>query len=525
MPASKVANPIDPSELRMSLGEALASLRDFLEPLLVYHEFGPYAGIEGDVFRRRILYWRYPSIDTTRYWLSCSQGLGLMGVGEDGQAGSLVEELDRGLVSFLFDNFECKTGGFSQCHKAPATVYATDMAVYLLTELYGGRSQTVNGQTKSRFGYRNAVELQKEIARIDYRAGGFIARSIEFVKQAWDSETGGFFDSPHDKPRQRADVLSTHSGYLLLWDLEQDAAVKEGVSGFLLGRCLKMVDVETGAIGFAENPSGAAAVGPTYYALRILHKMGEGAWIRNNMNGVLEFLRSCWQEKETEAGKIGGFRSSPRSGLNIVSTVHALYILLDILPDRLSNLDYLRESGRSDKILAYARACQSIRYGGFRFKETHFHVPFRQRRVFGVFGPNIYATWHVHAALEIMARNALLNLQEPKVIEALRDNVQRFVNNHFKECKQVGCLVVAGYRLRKLEIDRAIERLLLPRNPLNYPQSIIRPLPFYVTHLVVLTTLFASLAIRSPSSELVLSSLLALEAVATVATVWWFVTR
>lgn len=45
------------------LFDTVRDLLSVLEPLLIYHRFWPGTYIEGEAFRRRILYWREPSID------------------------------------------------------------------------------------------------------------------------------------------------------------------------------------------------------------------------------------------------------------------------------------------------------------------------------------------------------------------------------------------------------------------------------------------------------------------------------
>jgi prenyltransferase beta subunit len=241
-------------------------------------------------------------------------------------------------------------------------------------------------------GYEKAIETQREVEGLISHTVDFVDKSIDFTLRSWDQETGGFFDSPPSGFPQRADVRTTHSAYLLLWNLERSDSVKQGVHSFLLERCLKK-NTDTGAIGFADHPKGIAETSPTYYALRILELLGEHEWIEKHKPGIITFLKACWQEKT------GGFGVAPSFSLTLVSTSHALEIFWDILHDP----GFLLEPGRMDKIQAYVDACQSLRYGGFRLRCARINVP--QWREVGWFSPDLYMTRHMVRIAKLPRKN------------------------------------------------------------------------------------------------------------------------
>ena len=503
--------PANLSTLKVGIGEMLAGMRSVLEPLLIFHQFGPYACIEGQAFRRRILYWRDPSIDAI-LWAFDS----LAELGEKERLQEIIQTRRRELLTFLVENFVSTDGhdghrGFRQCDGAPPTVYASGMAINVLRHIH---NQPYYAAPLEPLGYERAIETQREVEELVSRKTDFVDKTIDFTRQSWDPETGGFFDSPRNEFPQRADISTTHSAYLLLWNLERSDSVKQEVRSFLLERCLKE-NTGTGAIGFANHPKEIAETSPTYYALRILVSLGEREWIEKHKPGIVTFLKARWQEKT------GGFGAAPSFSPTLVSTSHALEIFWDILHDP----EFLLDPARIVKIQAYVDRCRSLRYGGFRFQSSGIRIPLW--REVGWFSPDLYTTRHMIG----LAMQPMKNNPGPTagVIALDHERVMQFTTRTWREDQWPAALGVKERGIVKL-IRKAADFLLEPSNVLRCPPSIIRPIPFYLTSMVVIVILFTLwitglLNTNVTVVKALVAPLLALEATAIMGIVWWIVTR
>jgi len=367
-------------------------------------------------------------------------------------------------------------------------------------------------------GYEQAIEVLEKVVE-KTQARKVIDQTIEFALQSWDRDSGGFFDSPPSLYPQQVDIRTTHSGYMLLWNLRKSDLIKEGVRNFLLEKCLRRVVIGgIERVGFADYEDGVAETSPTYYALRILEKMEEYEWIEQNKSGIMEYLQACWQEKEVRGIETGGFGVSVNSDRTLVSTSHALQIYFHILDEAAFLLE--PESRHMEKVVAYLDVCRS-ELGGFRFRSSR------------LLRPNLFMTRHIIRTANMLKHNnpvstaALMRFLDNKII--------MFVSNrHMRRSEWE----FTGYRINKSGLSGAIvslvgniaDFLLLPRTPLKHLISIIRPVPFYFVQvfiLIVLAFLWVGGVFNIDVNVLVvlLTPLLALEAIVVMGIVWWFVTR
>lgn len=151
---------INPAKLWLGAVETLASIRSGVEPLLIFHQFGPYAGIEGQAFRRRMSYWRNPSVDAILWALDCLHELKYQ------ERLQQTTQTCRGeLLTFLVNNFvsEDGIGGFRQCDTAPPTVYASWAGINVLRYIH---NQPYYAYPREPLGYERAIKLQRMVERV-----------------------------------------------------------------------------------------------------------------------------------------------------------------------------------------------------------------------------------------------------------------------------------------------------------------------------------------------------------------------
>jgi len=361
-------------------------------------------------------------------------------------------------------------------------------------------------------GYDRATEI------LGPRGPEFVEKTAEFTLRAQDPKTGGFFNSPPSTFKQRASVTTTHSACYLLWNLDKLEPVKEAVRNFIFS-CLKEADATGGrAIGFADYPTGSPFTCSTYYALRVLERLEERQWIKENRERITLFLESSWSEKD----RTGAFSAGPGTSRTLAHTCYVVQILLDILKDP----TFLREAERIEKLLAYTKACRS-RSGGFKFGTW--------RRWFALggdwFSPNLYMTRHVLRTVKLLERQ---HRGSEDVLE--EEEIRNFVESASRPIKEV---IPSGYAIEHSGIGgvvvrlfrRLVDSLLMPRNPLKHPPITMTPIPFYgltLVFMIVVASMWGGYQldiISEPTALMLLIGPLAMGFWSAIHTIQWFITR
>ena len=477
--------------------------RTALEPLLILHDWAAYKGIKETALKRRILYWRHPSIDSSFYALDILNKLG---------SPQPTARCAPTLFQFLRDSFvaaetqqheQPKLSAFRQSPKAAPTVYAGHMAINLIKLLEG------ISVYRDPLGYANAVDIFRR-ARLD------IEEFLAFATRCLDQETGGFYDFPQSPFPQLASIQNTHSACYLFWNLDRLDSVAEHILRFVFS-CLTRGPNKQ---GFSEYPGGPPLTCSTYYALRVLQRLGQAKWIQQNKTELIEFFDSCWDER-------GGFKASPSSGRTLIHTCLAVAALLDILEEP----SLILTADRLERLTAYVRSCED-RHGGFQFWSSAIGLGGRW------YAANLYATYHAVCLGRLLEEHTsrydpTLDMQpiivHPNRVEAFVESSQLGTPN---EC------IARGYPKPLSKVGRAtaalFERLgdtfLMPRNPLKYPLITMTPIPYYELVAGFLAFLILALLghryyLSLPQTLLLLAGPTAMQVGASWGIMRWFATR
>ena len=337
------------------------------ESLFIFHGYTPYRGLQEPDLKRRILSWRDASID------SCYYALAILNRVQDER---VVESCRSTLLDFLVSNFvpanSQKCPGlfaFRQAAGVGPTVYASHMAVNVLKLLEGMDAYG------SPLGYRKAVEIFGP-------RGIDVEKLVGFVRKSQDNDSGGFYDYPNALD-QLAGIQTSHSACCFLWNLDRLELVAKSLCDFVF-RLLPEEQKMSDNLGFSDRPGGMALSCSTYYALRVLEKLGERAWIEENKKRLAHFLELCWHER-------GGFGASPSGRRSLIHTALAIATLLDILKDP----SFLSQGDRLKKLVSYIEGCKD-RHDGFKFWSGAFGLGGHW------YSANLYATSHVVESVRLL---------------------------------------------------------------------------------------------------------------------------
>lgn len=435
---------------------------------MIYHNVYPYLGIHETDLKRRILYWRDTSVDSCFYALAIREAL---------RRPQLDEDCRTTLMKFLADNFvavkaekdwQAQLYAFRQCAVAEPTVYATSMAINVVKELYGI-------PWDERLGYEAAAEKFGAI-QVDTQ------ELLKFVRKCQDQESGGgFYDYPAGAFDQVASIQTTHSACHVLWNLEHLDEFAQGIREFTFS-CLRQ---EEDKLGFAERPrqDDPALSCSTYYALQILQKLPkseeeEQSWMETEAirRKLIAFLETCWHKE-------GGFRASPSSGRTLIHTALAVAILVHILEEP----EPLMRDDRFEKLIAYIDSCID-RHGGLQLWSRAFALGGKW------YAPNLYATRHGVCALQLLERYRTGTEKQVLDKAQINDLLDAAALGSENSC------IWRGYPVDTRRLGRVIGRLsrrlsdsiLMPSNPLRYPQLKMTPMPYYFVGAV---SMFALLVI------------------------------
>jgi hypothetical protein len=327
-----------------------AQLRLVLEPVLLYHDVWPYSGLHEAEFRKAVLHWDRPCVDTTAWALQAMHD----GDKPTFQRRAGPRERDA-IISFVRQHFDPNSGGFRQSTGVPASVYATHMAFNALKLL----------STKPVPYYLTPLGKQRAAELLGTDGTNIVDASIQYVLDKHDPETGAFHNTG-DRFPQELGVSVAHSACGLLWNLQAlSGEIKETLTSFLVGgegqRSVLWTD-EEGHMGFKDSALDSTALScSTYYALRTLRWMGRKAWIDEHRSAIESFLLACYSERDS----VAGFSPSPGGRRTLSHTCLALVALVDLLrgPDGAMNcpdtVDLL-------KVRDYMERCRSS-HGGFGF--------------------------------------------------------------------------------------------------------------------------------------------------------------
>ena len=420
---------------RSVLRYLIRPIRTMAEAPLASQGIWPYQGIQEAALRRRLVCWRDASIDSCSYALAT-----LASTGHQAVARGCRPKLEK----FVADRFvavdaeaerEPKLSGFCQSSQAAPTIYASSMAINVWKLVSGvDLYEEPLGRSRATMFEKQSVDLEE---------------LIRFVDRCQDRQSGGFRDHPHDVYDERPSIQVTHSACFLLWNLDCLDDYKKSIRDFVFA-CLPQGYEGLDKVGFCEYPGCSMLTCSTYYALRILQKVGDNGWIEEHKQKLAGFLATCWAD--------GAFKASRRHRRTLVHACLAVAVFLDILHDS----RFLLGRGRLEKVRSYIKACQD-RYGGFQLWHSAFGLGGRW------YAPNLYATYHVVQAVQ------LLETIRPAFAEVLdMEDISAFVRTTSVE-EQEDC-VWRGYSIGKSGVEKAVAALSRKvLDPLLMPDDPTRP--------------------------------------------------
>jgi len=256
---------------------------------------------------------------------------------------------EQKIYALLQDTYDPQVGGFKQHRKTIPTLYATSAAISVLKYLWG-----IDFYEKERsFGVLKGTsfpDLFLEITPKIVRDRQVKEKVIEFTKTSQDEKLGGFYDSPYLK-QYLPSLTATHSAFFILWNFNEEYAVKEKVFTFLVKHCLKK---ENNRMGFSLTPNTEPSAHCTRYALSILEQI-DLEWIKRNKNYILNFFRACWVPEE------GAFKPTLGSSHGNFSTTCRVVTCLAILEEKgiIEGIEEVVGKDGIKRIVEYFRSCNS----------------------------------------------------------------------------------------------------------------------------------------------------------------------
>ncbi|MGB8657949.1 MAG: prenyltransferase/squalene oxidase repeat-containing protein [Candidatus Zixiibacteriota bacterium] len=315
-----------------------------------------------ETFKRRVLYWLTPGIDTTYFAMITLKKLDKLygGTGYD----SFVSEKKNKIEGFLRKHFDETTGGMKHNIEALSTVYGIYCGLTLLKELEGIPA------LEDRLTYRRAENLLGK---------NTIDGMARYLLQC-ESIEGGFSISPY---RNRPTIIDTDAALSALWNLEQKPRNLENTKRFIWS-CKRPY---RSAFGFVNTPEeNVPCVCLTSYAMRALlyseairkdagnfrvirDDKDQQVISREDLQTISRFIQLCM-----EAGN-GGFPKNPEE----VPTLFHTDIVLNFVSSLSSQLsiEEIKEKINVLETIRWTKQRES-KGGGFSFEPSYL--------------PNVYST-------------------------------------------------------------------------------------------------------------------------------------
>jgi prenyltransferase beta subunit len=300
-------------------------------------------------YNRRSFNWDDVCLDTT-YWAFDSL-LALARLEERiGMRQDTIHELRAVLSEEWVENVlplfhDVDTGGFKQRPEGNPSLYSTDDACRLASEIYKDKRMYKEVPAKMKLLYKGVYE---------------------FLSRCLFNYAGAYSDEPAYISETGPSVASTYSAYhCVLKDPSsvgregQDLIRNEELTNFV--RLCRVISSDGLSVGFSNTPfDQKPCICTTFLSLKILERLGllERTINRTEASRIMEFLRQSWKNTE------GGFTWNP-SG-DRATLIHTRYSILTVKmlkerkllpPETLAKTDWA-------KILKFVFSCQSID-GGF----------------------------------------------------------------------------------------------------------------------------------------------------------------
>jgi prenyltransferase beta subunit len=367
-----------------------------------------------ETFKRKVLYWLTPGVDTTYFAMVTLKKLDKLYGGSGYE--SFISQKKNKIEDFLGKHFDEKTGGMKHNIEALPTVYGMYCGLTLLKELQGIPA------LEDRLTYGRAETLLGKKV---------IDRMIKYLLLC-ESTEGGFSVSPY---RNRPTVINTDVALSVLWNLEQKPRDLEKTKRFIWS-CKRPY---RSAFGFVNTPDeDTPCVCLTSYAMRALlfseairkdarnfremrDNRDQQVISKEDLQTISRFIQLC-----IEAGN-GGFPKNPGEPPTLFHTDIVLNFISS-LSSQLS-IEEIKEKINVLETIRWTKQREHKR-GGFGFEPSYL--------------PNVYST---RSGIVILSN--LSKLFEDKGKLVIPDGFSTY-NKHrqfIHECFDEGAGGFAGYKM------------------------------------------------------------------------------
>ena len=312
-------------------------------------------GLVGSDFRMKVSNWGKDTIDATRNILDIIEAVG------DEVLLDAFRKSEQELKHLFKELWDEETGGFSQIPGNPPSVYSTYQILAINKRL------TITDFLHNRLGENNILKF------IDKKS--FIG-SLRFVKNAFDKNTGGFYDAPLYVLKKnirtygdaRTSVSNTHAAFNFLWNAYHESEYRNEVFRFITEEC----HTDGGISNHVRDLSSPSSL---FFGLRVLEKIGRKGphWITLNKKAILEFLKSSWVETSINSNGedviVGGFGVNSMDKTPVLlQTTFGCTVILDILKNK-----SFFSTNELEKLKNLFIVNKSQLFGGYKFRpETQF---------------------------------------------------------------------------------------------------------------------------------------------------------